>query len=109
MTLAIHTHDLYNELIAAGLTDKQADIVVRKFVTNEQLEDVKSDFVIRTDLDSIITKIESKLDTLDSKIEISTAKMDLKIEALKSDLIRWMVGLLIMSSLLPHFLKGIIP
>jgi hypothetical protein len=73
MMQAIDTHELYKELVYVGLTDKQADIVVKKFATKDEVKDVENKVATKADISEIRKDFEVGL----AKLETSLIKWNL--------------------------------
>jgi hypothetical protein len=103
--LALDTHEVVKELMAAGFTDAQAEAVTRQL---RQVQDVDlSTLATKTDLHLGLTAVRAELQVglaeakSDLQIGLATVKADLaqakaslekSIAETKSDILKWMVG-----------------
>jgi hypothetical protein len=88
MMQAIDTHELYKELVYVGLTDKQADIVVKKFATKDEVKDVENRVATKADISEIRKDFEVGLTKHRKDFEVGLAKLE-------TSLIKWNLGFLI--------------
>lgn len=92
-----------NKLKEAGVPDKQAEaqsealahIFDYKAATKKDLQELE--VRLSMDFSTKITNLESKIDT---KMVTLDSKIDTKIAELKTDMIKWVVGLLLAQSAL---------
>ena len=66
MALIIDTHSIVKELIDAGASEKQAEVIVKRFVARDEVESLNSQLATKAD----IHKLES--DILEFKSEVKS-------------------------------------
>jgi hypothetical protein len=66
MALIIDTHSIVKELIDAGASEKQAEVIVKRFVARDEVESLNSQLATKSD----IHKLES--DILEFKSEVKS-------------------------------------
>lgn len=110
----LDTHALYKHFLEAGFDEKKSEVLSDAILQNsntEKVEEIKSEFVKKSDLEIVVNRLEIKIDKLESKletkIEVSIAKLETKIADSKSEIIRWMVGLILISHILPIITKAL--
>lgn len=64
MALIIDTHLIVKELIDAGASEKQAEILVKRFVARDEVESLNSQLATKSD----ILKLESEIKLTNSSI-----------------------------------------
>jgi len=85
--IAFDTHRYVKRLTTeGGFTEKQAEILA-----DEQVAMLNANLATKAD----IAKVEAGMDALRQETRAEIAKLDTRIEAVKSDLLKWMFGGLI--------------
>ena len=102
--IAFDTHRFVKRLTDCGFTEQQAETLAEEHVAllNSNLA-TKADVArIEADIDALrqatkadIAKVEAGIDALRQETKADIAKVEARIEAAKSDLMKWLIGLLI--------------
>ena len=94
--LILDTHAAVNELVSAGMPERQAETVVR-----QQAKLLEQNLATKTDIEAIKAEIEAlrhqgtkaDIETTRASIEALRQETMARIEAAKVDLIKWIFGL----------------
>ena len=93
--LILDTHAAVNELVSAGMPERQAETVVR-----QQAKLLEQNLATKTDIEAIKAEIEALRQGTKADIETTRASIEAlrqetmaRIEAAKVDLIKWIFGL----------------
>jgi hypothetical protein len=78
MALIIDTHLIVKELIDAGASEKQAEVIVKRFVARDEIESLNSQLATKSDIHKLETDISNVKFQLES--DISEFKAEIKAE-----------------------------
>ena len=82
--ITINTHTLIKEMIAHGITEKHAEIMVNKFVNQKQFKQLEETIVKPSEFKEAVGKLESKIDKLEYSIKLDIAKT-------KNETLYWLI------------------
>lgn len=80
MALIIDTHSIVKELIDAGASEKQAEVIVKRFVARDEVESLNSQLATKAD----IHKLESDISEFKSEIKSEIKLINGSISWLKT-------------------------
>lgn len=69
MALIIDTHLIVKELIDAGASEKQAEILVKRFVARDEVESLNSQLATKSDILKLESAVKSDINRLESEIK----------------------------------------
>jgi hypothetical protein len=101
-----NTHMLFKELVARGIPESQAEGIIDKFATKDQLDEIKSIMATKADLKDMTIAIKADLQIAvaelrsEFKVDIAELRGELKgdiaeirseITKVKTDILQWMI------------------
>lgn len=69
MALIIDTHLIVKELIDAGASEKQAEILVKRFVARDEVESLNNQLATKNDILKLESTVKSDINRLESEIK----------------------------------------
>lgn len=90
MALIIDTHSIVKELIDTGASEKQAEVIVKRFVARDEVESLNSQLATKAD----ILKLESDISGFKSEVKSEINGINTNIKRIIA------IGLLIVGILL---------
>lgn len=69
MALIIDTHLIVKELIDAGASEKQAEILVKRFVARDEVESLNNQLATKNDILKLESAVKSDINRLESEIK----------------------------------------
>lgn len=69
MALIIDTHLIVKELIDAGASEKQAEILVKRFVARDEVESLSNQLATKNDILKLESTVKSDINRLESEIK----------------------------------------
>lgn len=78
MALIIDTHSIVKELIDAGASEKQAEVIVKRFVARDEVESLNSQLATKADITRLELATKADIHKLES--DISEFKSEIKSE-----------------------------
>lgn len=105
----LDTHELVKDLKAAGFTDDQAEAVTRAVKQAREID--LSDLATKADLKSEVAGLRADIALLAAKLDNIAATYATKAELsdLRTDIIRWVFGLMLAQAALIIALLKLIP
>ncbi len=104
MALIIDTHLIVKELIDAGASEKQAEVLVKRFVARDEVESLNNQLATKSD----ILKLESDISEFKSEVRSDISDLKSEIKSINTN-IKWIItiGVLIVGILLKSTFKFI--
>ncbi|MDP2902969.1 MAG: DUF1640 domain-containing protein [Methylovulum sp.] len=91
-TITFDTHEFVTELKQAGLSESQAEVIIKlhRQATNAAIDYVKQEH----NLDNLVSNkdLDARIKETELKIELVKSELKRDIAETKADLIRWVVG-----------------
>lgn len=89
----LDTHALFKELVAIGISKVQAEGLINKFATKNELEEIKETLVTKTELRNDIVELKIDIAELKSELKSDISKLSGDVVRVKIDILQWMIPL----------------
>ena len=88
--IAFDTHKFVKNLTQHGFTEEQAEVLA-----NEQVNLLNSNLATKADIEALRQATKTDIEALHQATKTDIALVQRNIEAVKADLLKWMIGALI--------------
>ena len=88
--IAFDTHRFVKRLTESGFTEKQAETLAEEHVSL-----LNSNLATKVDVEALRQETKAGIETLRQETKAEVAKVEARMEAIKSDLLKWLFGAMI--------------